>query len=114
MGTGGTPRVPIDPDEDFNVSFDYDPDEDLPAGSTIASGTVSAKRISNKLDSSAVVLGSTSAAISNGGLRTTADVLGGGSGEAGEEHLVKIKNTLTTGEVLVDKFLLTVDSEPEC
>lgn len=114
MGTGGTPRVPIDPDEEFGVSFDYDPDEDLPAGSLLLSGTVAATRISDGQDSAAEVLDSAVATISNGGLRTTASVLGGGSGEAGEEHLIKISNTLDSGEILVDKFLLIVDPDPTC
>ena len=114
MGTGGTPRVKIDPDEDFSVAFDYDANEDLPAGAIISSGVVSATRVSDGQSSSAVMLTTTVAVISNGGLRTAADVLGGGSAEAGEEHLVKIVNTLDNGDILVDKFLLIVDSDPEC
>lgn len=108
MGTGGTPRVRIDPDEDFTVAFDYDANEDLPAGAIISSGVVSSSRVSDGLDSSSAMLTTTTAIISNGGLRTAADVLGGGAAEAGEEHLVKIVNTLSNGDVLVDKFLLLV------
>lgn len=116
MPSGGIPRVPIHPAEQFGKAYQYIQGINMPSGSEISTATVAARNRETGLDSSSGVLQSTTGTVSSlvGGIQTvTAALQGGGAAFDDTEHVVEITSTLDSGEVFVDVFILVVSNRVE-
>lgn len=114
MGAGTEiPRFDKHSAEEFGVAFKYATDQ-LPSGSTLASATVVAIQLSDGVDFSTggtAVIDNTTATIDQVGTRVSVGVQ---KGTDKQQYLVTITSTLTSGEIFVDQFVMTIDDGPTC